>query len=140
MRTPREILLQRHECANDRLDDTRKNALAAAFPQTPSVEPSQSMKGTLWHQFSALFQFKAQTGFALAAVWVVIFALKLATHDETHVATVKSPVSQAVMAEVRLQKRFFTELAGLHEVRDADRPKSSPPRPRSERYSENMMA
>lgn len=140
MKTPREILLQRHESANDRLDDARKKALAAAFPPARVVEPRQSTPAGFWAQFSALFQFKAQTGMALAAVWILIFALKLATHDEARVAAVKSPVSREVMAEVRQQKRFFAELAGLRETRDAERPRSSPPRPRSERPSTSAMA
>ena len=127
MKTPREVLLQRHESANGGLDEARKNALAEAFPEPTSAEPPQSIWTGLWNQFSTIFRFKAQTGIALAAIWIVICALKLATHDEVQVAAVKSPVSRDVMAEVRQQKRFFAELAGLREVRDADRPKSSPP-------------
>jgi len=140
MKTPREVLLQRHESASDRLDDVRKNALAAAFPPTRDVEPCQPAPVGFWSQFSAIFQFKAQTGIALAAVWIVIFVLKFATDDEARVAMVKAPVSREVMAQVRQQKRFFAELAGLREPRDADRPKSSPPQPHSERHSESMMA
>ena len=36
MKTPREILWQRHESAGDKLDAVRKNALAAAFPPPES--------------------------------------------------------------------------------------------------------
>ena len=140
MKSPREILRQRHESANNRLDDVRKNALKAAFPSADVDQPHRPISAGLWHQLVTLFQFRAQTGMAFAAIWVLIFALKLATHDEARVATAKSPVSREVMAEVRQQKQFFAELAGLREPRDAERPKSSPPRPRSDRHSENLMA
>jgi hypothetical protein len=140
MKTPREILLQRHESGGDKLDAVRKNALAAAFPQPESNLPRHSLLSTIHHQFSTLCQLKPQAWAGLAAVWILIFALKLATHDESHVIAKKSPMSREVVAELRRQKLFFAELIGLRETRDAEPPKIFVPRPRSERRFETLLA
>ena len=76
----------------------------------------------------------------LAAVWIVIFALKLSTENEGRIAGNKSSATPEVIAELRQQKLLFAELIGEVEVRDAKPPKRSPPRPRSERSGETRAA
>jgi hypothetical protein len=72
----------------------------------------------------------------LAAVWVVILALKISTGNEAHTSARTSPVSPEVIAELRQQKLLLAELIGEAEVPDAKPPKRSPPRPRSDRVGE----
>jgi hypothetical protein len=69
----------------------------------------------------------------LAAIWILIFALHFSTHDDSNFAVSRKPDSKQVMAEVREQRLFFAELAGLKEPRDVEPPKRSLPQPHSER-------
>jgi hypothetical protein len=69
----------------------------------------------------------------LAAVWIFIFAVDLSTRDRTPViAGNYSPPPAEVIIEVRQQQRLLAEMIGPRDVREADRSKSSAPRPRSE--------
>jgi hypothetical protein len=70
----------------------------------------------------------------LAAVWVLILTLNLSMHEKAPVLEAKAAApSQAVMAEVRQQQKFYAELIGLTDTRDADRQPLLGPKPRSER-------
>jgi len=69
----------------------------------------------------------------LAAVWIFIFAVDLSTRDSTPVVAGNfSPPPAEVIVEVRQQQRLLAEMMGPRDVREADRYKSSAPRPRSE--------
>ena len=48
----------------------------------------------------------------LAAVWMVILGLKLATVDEAHAVGKNSSVTPEVLAELQQQKLLFAELVG----------------------------
>ena len=75
----------------------------------------------------------------LAAIWILIFALHFSTHDDSHLVVNRTSVSKQVMAEVREQRLFFAELAGLKEPRDAEPPKRLLPSPRSERREQVLV-
>ena len=144
MKTPREILFARHHSAEPRLDAIRQEAVAAVRDRraleakTSAVADRRYNEGiSFWRE---LFFARPQAWAGLAALWVLIFALKLSTHDASHVIGKKSSVSPDVIAEVQQQKRFFAELVGATELRAAEPPKSFSPRPRSERRYENMTA
>jgi hypothetical protein len=69
----------------------------------------------------------------LAAVWIFIFAVDLSTRDSTPmIAGNYSPPPAEVIVEVRQQQRLLAEMIGPRDVREADRSRSSAPRPRSE--------
>jgi hypothetical protein len=69
----------------------------------------------------------------LAAIWILIFAVDFSIRDKTPVLAEKSaPPSPEVMAQLRQQQRLLAELMGPRDTADADRSKSSAPRPRSE--------
>ncbi len=68
----------------------------------------------------------------LAALWVAILALHFSTHDDSNVAISRTPVSKQVITEVREQRQYFAELAGLRQTPDAEPPRPSLPKPRSE--------
>jgi len=70
----------------------------------------------------------------LAAVWVGIIALNIATHEGApRVAGKSTTASPEMVAELRKQQRMFAELVRGIESVEADRPKAVAPRPRSER-------
>jgi hypothetical protein len=77
----------------------------------------------------------------LGAVWVVILGLSFTTRDAAlHVARRGSSSSPQVFLAFQEQQRLLNELLGPREIPAAERPKAAPPRPRSERRSELMMA
>jgi hypothetical protein len=76
----------------------------------------------------------------LTAVWIFIFAVDTSLRDRTSaVAESNSSPPAEVIVEVRQQQRLLAELLGPRDTRDADRPKSSTPQPRSERNFEISM-
>jgi len=152
MRTPREILLERHQAANAKLDEARHKALAqlknegfgvrqeaerhATTPTrsdvSKAVSPSRFAAAVqaLWREL-VLPRPHAWAG--VAAIWIVILALKLSTHDGPPVAVKKTLLSPQVVAELKQQNAFFAELAGLPQLPEASPPNAVPPRPRSAR-------
>ncbi|MCX6894848.1 MAG: hypothetical protein NTZ16_04975 [Verrucomicrobia bacterium] len=78
------------------------------------------------------FQFSFRWG-ALAAVWLVIFALNYAARDTAPVVTAKSaPPSPQMLLALRQQQKLLAELIDPPAPSDADKPKPISPRPRSE--------
>jgi hypothetical protein len=70
----------------------------------------------------------------LAAVWICVFALNFAIREKAPVTSEKAaPPSPAVIAQLMKQQRLYAELMGPAETRDAERPKSMPNRPRTQR-------
>jgi hypothetical protein len=132
MKTPREILLERHQKADEKLDAIRKTVMATALSHETQNANRESFLSSLNHQLSTLLCLRSRAWLALAPLWIIIFALKLSTHDASHFPAGKSSVSPAITAEVRQQKVFFAELIGVVDSHDADRPKTFSPRPRSE--------
>ena len=140
MKTPREILLQQHRAAEPKLDAIRR-AVIASLPLKPAALapglPPALVRG-LWRELN-------WSGFprwaGLAAVWVVILALQLASRDHTDVvARHTPPPSPEMLMALRQQKLLLSELIERPEPCAADRPKAVPPRPRSDRRSESAAA
>jgi len=128
MKTPKEILLARHQAAKARLDDIRRDVVAdlarsAREPEIPFV-----LK--LWHEFILP---RPRAWAAVVAMWVVIFGLKLSTAEASHTVAQRFSVSPEVMAQVRQQKLLFAELVGVVKPRVAVPSKSAAPQPRSDR-------
>jgi hypothetical protein len=68
----------------------------------------------------------------LAAVWVAIFALNLASSAGPHVASAAPAASADVLRALHEQKQLFAELIRSTEVAPMEPPKPFLPRPRSE--------
>ncbi len=140
MKTPREILLQRHQAADAKLNQIRRAVIAQmAKPSVTRAEwlPLRALL-TLWRE---LIWPCRQTWAGLAAVWVVLLTLQLASRDPTAVVTRKTPPpSPEMLMVLRQQKLLLAELVERPESRAADRPKVVPPRPRSERREEMWIA
>ena len=92
-----------------------------------------SLLSTLNSQLSTFFWPHPKAWAGLAAAWVCIGALNLATRDTSpRVAEKSAPPSPEVIVELRKQQRLFAELVGAHESQDVDRQKNFSPKPRSE--------
>ena len=130
MKTPREILLARHQAVQPKLDALRREVLAEmAAPQTTSPRKSVFTLLAEWLHLPR----PALAGFAL--VWGVIVLLNLLA-PEVAPARVAAPSTMARLPEVsredlRAQKRLFSELVGTAKDTDAEPPRFVP-RPRGE--------
>ena len=141
MKTPREILLASHQAADAKLDKIRRTAISdlgnGATKDQSSVAWFLDCAQHLWRE---LVLPKPQAWAAVAALWVVILALKLSTHDGAPVLANKTSLTPQVVAELKQQKAFFGELAGLPPSPAANPPKAVPSRPRSAREPEFSRA
>ena len=126
----------------------REEILAAAR-QASRVERTQakghrhcpSPLSTLYHQLSTFLWPHPAAWAGLAAVWLVILGLDLATHDTAQgVASRGARPSPQVFMAFQEQQRLLTELIGPREAPVAEPPKQAPLRPRSERQREIQMA
>jgi len=157
MKTPREMLLARHQAAQPKLDAVRQRALTAlpsdsgaGVPPALVLWPSRLkthqpgrpvdrwQPRRLPHYLEAareLFLRPRLAWSALAVAWLVIIALNFATPETSApgsaLATATPPASPETLQALREQKRLFTELVGGTLPHDAEPPRFVP-RPRGE--------
>ncbi len=140
MKTPRDILLYRHQSANARLDSIRGSVLTTECQsETRNSKPETRNFRTLpWRVFETLWNElilparRIWVGFAF--IWLVIAAINLAQFSGSPNMEAKSkPVSTETLLAWREQERILADLSGWTDSRDADKPRSFSPKPRSER-------
>ena len=145
MKTPREILLARHQTAAPRLDAIRREVVRELNHKETkeqswleaSVASLLGCPKTIWREL-ILPSRRVWTG--LAAVWVLVFAINLSQRDTVSGVTGKPVRSQAVMMSWQAQQRWMNELlADRAATPDAARPKNLSPKPRTE-TNETMTA
>ena len=104
-------------------------------PRTTHQAPaSRSWLSTIYSQLSALLWPHPVAWTGLAAVWLVILGIHLATRDTAvRVARQAAPVSPQVFMAFQEQERLLSELIGPSEPPATEPPKPRLPRPRSER-------
>ncbi len=140
MKTPREILLQRHRATEPRLDGIRRDVISR-LANPPGLRIERSLLRALHTLWRELIWPCRRTWAGLAAVWVVLLTLQLASRDPAEVAARKTPPpSPEVLMVLRQQQLLLAELVERPAPRAADRPKSAPARPRSQRPEEMGMA
>jgi hypothetical protein len=137
MKTPRELLLKRHEAALPKLD-----ALRAALPALASqLSTFNSQPTSLWER---LFGPNPLAWAGLAAVWLVLFAVNQSGSEPTSSASVAARASQpseATVAEiVRERRREMAELLNLDEPRAAQPVRDALPPKRSQRREDHAHA
>jgi len=141
MKTPREILLDRHQAADPKLDQLRRNVISKLNNEGTKEESFVTRllrcSQNFWRE---LILPKPQAWAGVAALWVVIFAFKLSTQDTSPVASKKTAMSPEVVAELKQQKAFFGELAGLPQLPEIRPSQAILPRPRSARSPEFSRA
>ncbi len=133
MKTPREILLARHQAADPKLDAIRQSAVAAVStrgcdrrPASPTMAAAAILK-TLWHELI----FPSRRIWAgLATAWLFIVAANMSMRDHSSAAT-----PQVVMS-LPQQERLLAELSGPGIPAIAEPQKSYTPRPSSRRLRE----
>ncbi len=103
MKTPREILLNRHKNAEPSLDQIRREIVGRIDA------PRRSIAETLWRE---LFVSARRGWICLAAGWVVVIALNVMTGGETSGSAVKSgPVNPNSVIALQRQEQLMARLA-----------------------------
>ena len=99
MKTPRELLLKRHEAALPKLDALR----AAALPARSQPSTLNSQPASLWER---LFGPNPLAWAGLAAVWLVLLAVnRSGSEPATSTASRASQPSEAAVAEIVRENR-----------------------------------
>jgi hypothetical protein len=135
MKTPREILLNRHRSAGPKLDAVRETALAASFPGAKrNANRSSEVRAPfairvvqiLWRE---LFLPCRGIWAGLAAVWMVILVLNLpAGGKNSQPARAASPPDHLALAVLREQKEMLAQFVEPIVPLPAVRPKTPGPR------------
>jgi hypothetical protein len=132
MKSPREVLLKRHESAETKLDKVRAETLAGISSATHEiwVEPSDVEQPSWLRELIRSFRPHLA---ALAGIWLVVFGLHLAAREtsETHQSAAVAP-SPEIIATLKEQKRFYSQLVGSSDAIRPVEPVLPDRRPRSE--------
>ena len=139
MKTPREILLTRHESANPKLDHIRRTALSAASSTAPRAARNARRK-SLWPVPAAqavwqeLIRPCRRAWAGMVALWLVMWGINWGLSDAPKTASSARPVSAPAMFEaLEEQRRLLAELVPPSSSQPAEPPRRNPP-PRNDRH------
>lgn len=137
MKTPREILLARHQAASSKLDAVRRGVVNSQFRRRNFAAIILDLPSLLWRELIWPCRF-IWTG--LAAIWILIFAANFSIKDHSQPAMAKSSPSPEVIVAFRQQQELLAELIGPNDPPIAKPQKPYSPRPSSQRTVEIMEA
>ena len=145
MKTPREILLERHRQTSAKLDRIRANALATAFAAETRATRRDGQVETrlLMHLVTKAWQELicpcrlVWTG--MAALWIVILAINLSLSDRQAIPqSARSAPTPAMLQALEERRRLLVELIPPSVAPQTASPPKTP-RPRSERRAQIQM-
>ncbi|MBU6411131.1 MAG: hypothetical protein KGR98_12155 [Verrucomicrobia bacterium] len=146
MKTPRDILLARHQAAAPKLDAIRKSVVAEKWSnQAPGGQSSAlhavslllDFSGNMWRE---LILPSRRFWAGLAGVWCVILAVNFSLRDRWPAGMMKESSAPAMLLSLPQQERLLAELMEPNERRDRPPPKRIPPQARSERQAKTLTA
>jgi hypothetical protein len=136
MKTPREILLERHQAVAPKLDAIRREVVwegrRVAVPKV-RVADMAALPLLIWRE---LILPSRRIWAGLAAVWLVIAAVNLSQRDHSPAGAMKSAPAPDMILTFRQQERLLTELIGPDEARAVAPATPFLPQPRGERRLE----
>jgi len=134
MKTPREILFQRHQAVEQKLDKIRERAVATACD--PRMKYSLAVKDRRCAMREFLFSLRWHLA-GMGAAWLLIILLNLNVGQSASLASAvpaaKIPPPQIILASLRENRRELLQLIQPSESHDVRSPKLFP---RSERRDE----
>jgi hypothetical protein len=127
MKTPRELLLKKHESARPKLDRITRDVVRQTAPE----ETAASQPATRWTDW--LWPSPAAWG-AVAAAWLVVIGLNAASAEPRQKQNIVAKHSPETLQALREQRQLFVELV-TPAIRDPE-----PVRPRRRSESEQPLA
>ena len=133
MKTPRDILFNRHQSADAKLDQIRHEVVSRLVNP---IEPQKSSLPVLvllrlWQE---LVWPCRRTWAALAAVWVLMLGVNVSLRDPGQLALATASPARGMMMALQQQERLLAELSEPHKTRAVTSPpKPIAPQPRSDR-------
>jgi hypothetical protein len=136
MKTPREILIQRHQAAAPELDAIRENIVSkinhqGAKAQSLKINLVSLCLGGLSKLWCEFVWPSRRIWAGLAAVWVLIFAANFSMRDHAETTMAKAPAPAEMMAAYQQQQELLAQLIGPDEPVVAEPQKKYIPRPSS---------
>jgi hypothetical protein len=135
MKTPREILLARHQPATPKLDAIRESTVAAVYDRRKPQRNITIIFENIWREL--IFPLRPVWA-GLAAVWILILAANLSLNSHSEIKMAKSSSERDMAQNVHQQEQLLTELIGPAETSVAEPQKTYMPRPSSQRPFEIM--
>ncbi len=140
MKTPREIVLNRHQSAETPLDQIRRDVVAELrHEKAANCEPPFLVAAglKLWRE---LILPARRTWAGIAAVWMVIGVMNLAQSDRTTAAVGVSPVTPQELRAASEQRRALLLELALLPISEPAEPAKPNLQPRSQRREEFLNA
>jgi hypothetical protein len=141
MKTPREILFQRYQAAEPKLDEIRETAVTAAGDRRIANLPVVADHGYNWREF--LFSLRWHLA-GMGTAWLLIILLNLNIgHSTTLASAVPAaiiPPPQIILAALRENRRELLQMIQSSDSRDTVPRRLILPQPRSQRSHENLTA
>jgi hypothetical protein len=141
MKAPREILFQRHQAAEPKLDAIRETVVASVDDRRAANPPAISGPDSHWREFWFSLRWPLA---GMSAVWLMIVLLNLNVGHSVSLASAvpvgKIPSAQIILASLRENRRELLEMIQSSESREAWPSKLFPLQPRSERFPETLTA
>jgi len=139
MKTPRQMLFDRHSPADRELERIQTRVLARGL-QNPDQTALAQADGRDGHQairFCRKLWFEVilparRIWVGFAAVWLVMVAANLGDADHASAQMRSKPVPASVIIAWQEEQKLMAELFNPPPLRAAERPKPDAPRPRSE--------
>jgi hypothetical protein len=138
MKTPRDILLERHQTVAPKLDIIRRelvNVAADVNRRKPVRELTFAamLAKAITLPFQELIWPCRRIWTGLATVWILIFIVNFSQRDGSQTMIVKSAPTAEMMMTFRDQQKLLNELlADRSPPMDAERPRIFSPKPRTE--------
>ena len=138
MKTPRDILLARHQAALPKLDVIRRSVVVELNNQETKEQsfPASlvaSLLGCSNKIWLELVWPCRRLWSGLATVWIALFLVNVAQRDNLSSVTGKPVLTQSVMMSWQVQQRWMNELlADRSGPVSADRSRNVAPKPRTE--------
>ena len=146
MKTPREILLNRHRSVEPKFDRLWDNSLAPKLRSEPSsASAAETVRQNLlfaagWKLWRELIWPSRRIWAGLACAWLLIIALNVASYEPSPQVAIKAPPpSREEMRALIEQRQLLAQMIGLM-PEPAGRRKSQPSEPRSERADETSAS
>ena len=138
MKTPREILIEKHQAATPKLDAIRQSAVAAVYDRRsfPSTTIAATILNNIWRE---LILPSRRIWAGLAAVWILILAVNFSLRDHSQTVMAKVP-SPEMVSTFREQEELLTELIGPADPPVAEPQKPYVPRPSTRRFPDVVTA